>query len=97
MKRNSNEQSLGEVLRHFLKENELQDKLHEAKVIALWEELMGEAIVRHTAAVSLRQGKLLLRITSAPLRQELLYARERIAALFNEKLGTNLIREVVVM
>jgi len=39
--RKSNQQTIGEVLQQFLKENKLDTKLNQANIIGNWEKLVG--------------------------------------------------------
>ena len=54
----SNELSLGEAIRAFLKVNDLDDKLLETEIYARWEELAGKAINLKTSKLSFREGVL---------------------------------------
>jgi len=72
----------------------LKPKLFEAQVKTAWPNLMGKTIAGYTSEVRLHKGILYLRITSAPLRNELSYAKEKIKKILNEELGEEYITEV---
>lgn len=92
----SNEQPLGEVLREFLEVYKLKSRLQQTQIQAVWARAMGAAIAKYTTEIKLRNGKLYLTITSASLRQELAFGREKIRKIINEELGEEAVEEVVV-
>lgn len=93
--RNHNEQTLKEALREFFTLFQLNTKMNNARVQTYWEEVMGKTIARHTGNLQVKNGVLYLSITSAPLKQELYYNREKIIQLMNKRIGEEHIKEVV--
>ncbi len=91
-----NDLTLKEAIAAMLRENRLDEPMREKQVRAVWDRLMGEAISTYTTEVSLRQGVLCVRVISAPLRQELSLARDKIRKLINEEMGEACVREVVI-
>jgi hypothetical protein len=57
---------------------------------------MGKTISTYTSNISVRKNVLYLTILSAPLKQELSYAKDKIKLRLNEELGEEFIREVVI-
>ncbi len=94
--RKGNEQKLEQVINELIDSYQLRDKINEVKLLRGWEALMGEAIARRTTTLRLRKGKLFIRVSSAPLRQELFNSRDRIKELFNKELEGSFIEEVQV-
>ena len=95
MKR-SNERSLKQVLDAMVDASGMRTRLDEQAIRALWPELSGAMIARHTTGMRLLRGKLHIKVDSAPLRHELTYQREGLARLVNERLGREIVKEVVV-
>ena len=94
--RKSNEQSIGEVIKDFLKTNHLEEKFDEASLEASWEKIMGKTIAKHTTEIKLYKRKLYISLNSAVLRNELNYAREKIIKNLNEEFGKNIVNEVII-
>ncbi len=92
----SNEHTLKEVLQAMVEAYRLKPKLHQTKVKSIWEKVMGATISRYTTDIKVRNKKLYLNISSAPLRQELTYGREKIKKMINEEIGEEYIEEVVI-
>ncbi|MCS6929610.1 MAG: DUF721 domain-containing protein [Saprospiraceae bacterium] len=91
-----NEMTLKEAIQAMLREYRLDGKLKELHARAVWDRLMGKKIETYTANVRVHQGVLYVTVLSAPLRQELSFARDKIRDLINEEMGENYIHEVVI-
>jgi hypothetical protein len=91
-----NDLTLKEALTEMIREYRIGPQLHETRVRALWGELMGKTIATYTSDIRLRKNVLYLTILSAPLRQELGFAKDKIRSLLNEHLGEDYIQDVVL-
>ena len=85
-----------EAIDLMVKEFKLRQGIDEIRIKELWGKLMGNMIARNTGEISLRKGKLYLKIESAALKHELKYSKEKIRDLFNKELGDNVITDVVI-
>lgn len=94
--RKKNDATFGEALQEMLREYKLKSRLDETKVQILWAKLMGKTIATYTTNIAVRKKVLYLTIVSAPLKQELSYAKDKIVKLINEEMGEEYIREVVI-
>jgi predicted nucleic acid-binding Zn ribbon protein len=92
----SNEQSLREVVQSWMRENGVDAKLLESRIIIHWEEWMGPTINKYTEKVWVNKNQLYVKVSSAALRQELLFSREQIKKNVNEKLETAFIKNVII-
>ena len=75
----------------------LKPKLDESRIRDSWMEVMGKTTAKYTTNVWLTKGKLYVQVNSAPLKTELTYSRDTIKLRFNEKLGENVVREVIIL
>lgn len=91
-----NEQSLGDAIGHLIDATGMREKMDELDITAAWDEVVGGMIARHTVAVRLRRGRLVVKVDSAPLRQELTYMREALKEILNRRAGRPVIREIVL-
>lgn len=85
--RKEGEQTIKSVIDRLLDAYKLRAKLDEVEVVRCWNTLMGPPIVKYTEKIFVRNKCLYIKITSAPLKQELFYAREKILLRMNEALG----------
>ncbi len=95
--RNSNEQSLGDAIQHFINKMGLRPKMIEAEIIANWEEIVGDMIAKHTLDLSLNKKKLTLRFDNAALKQEMSYAKSNLIENINKRFGREIINQVVIL
>lgn len=92
-----NDKSIADVLQDFMKANKKVSKGYYTKQIKIiWKEAMGPTIYSYTKSIYFSKSILYINITSSPLRQELLMSKNKIITLFNEKLGNNFLKEVVI-
>lgn len=93
----SNEQSLGDAIRQFLKHHELNGKLAEAEIVAAWSKVLGPAIDRRTTKIRLESGGVVyVTLDSSSLRQELSMQRTKLVDALNESIGKVLVKEVIL-
>lgn len=95
--RSSNDQKLGDAIRDMLKLYQLDDKIDEHKLVRSWEKVVGPLIARHTTNIYISNSKLVVTIDSAPLRQEMSYAKGKIVKDLNAMVGAQVITEIVLM
>ena len=91
-----NDQRIDEVLKNLVGDYKHKSKLYKNKLSTTWESLMGSTIAKYTSRIAVRNKTLFITIESAPLKQELSFAKEKILKLMNEELGENYIEKVVI-
>ena len=90
------EYSLGDALKKFLNQSHLKGSIQALQIEEVWEQIMGKTVARYTDKIQIHGHTLYVNTTIAPLRQELLYQKEKIVSRVNEALGEKVIREVVI-
>jgi predicted nucleic acid-binding Zn ribbon protein len=91
-----NDLSLGEAIRLMLREYQLDGRLKDFQVRAIWQRLMEKRLGNYISEVRVREGVLYVTVLSSPLRQELTIAREKIREQLNAEMGEPYVREVVI-
>ncbi len=92
----SNEHSIREVINDLLDTFRIRGQYNAARLRNEWDEVVGRTIARHTEDLYLRDGKLIVHIDSAPLKQELFHNREKIRDLINDHFHEVVVEEVVI-
>jgi predicted nucleic acid-binding Zn ribbon protein len=90
------EHSLGDALKKFLSQSRLKGSIQALQIEEVWEQIMGKTVARYTDKIRIHGQTLYIDTAIAPLRQELLFQKDRIVQLVNEALGEHVIREVVI-
>src|ERR1700761_4020075 len=90
------EYSLGDAMRKFLQQSQLKGSIQALQIEEIWEQIMGKTVARYTDKIQIHGQTLYVNTSVAPLRQELLYQKDRIIEMVNEALGDKAIKEVVI-
>ena len=90
------EYSLGDAIQQFLNKSRIKGDIQAMQIEDVWEQIMGKTIARYTDKLQIFGDKLIITTHVAPLKQELIYQKEKIIQRVNELLGQNVIREVVI-
>lgn len=97
MKRH-NDQSIKEVLAQLIKANPKMDKgLTQQRIVQVWKENLGQVINNYTEEIQFSRGKLRVKLTSAPLRNELAMGKQKLINMLNERIGEETIKELIFL
>lgn len=94
MARKDEQKSLGDALKSFLQENDLQKGIDQVEMARAWNEVLGPGVARYTRSVRLRGGVLTVQLNSSVLREELSLGQSKIIALLNGHMGRDLVEEL---
>lgn len=95
-KRLNGENSIGDVLKEFMNVNRLQPGMDKIDVREAWKNLMGTGVNNYTREIMLKGTTLYVELTSAVLREELSYGKEKIVRMINEELKREVVTTVVL-
>lgn len=90
------ELTVGEALKQFLAKSRLKGGVQALQIEEAWEKIMGKTIARYTDKIEIKNSTLFITSTVAPLKNELLYQKEKIIDRVNEALGEKVIKDVVI-
>ncbi len=88
--------SLQDAIQQFLQKSRLKSGIQALRIEDIWEDVMGKTIARYTDKIQIINHTLYITSSVAPLKNELLYQKEKIIERVNEALGEKLVKEVVV-
>lgn len=88
--------SIGEAMKEFLKKSRLKTGIQALQIEEVWEKLMGKTIAKYTDKIQIINQTLFIKTNVGPLKQELIYQKEKIIERVNEALGENVIKDVVI-
>lgn len=95
-KRLNDNNPIGDVLKEFIQANKLQPGIDKIDVRDAWKNLMGNGVNNYTSEIMLKNSTLYVALTSAVLREELSYGKEKIVKMINEELGREVVKEVIL-
>jgi len=94
-KRFNEESPIGDVLKQFIQENKLQSGIDKIDVRDAWKNLMGNGVNNYTTEILLKGTTLYVALSSAVLREELSYGKEKIIKMINEELRKDIITDLI--
>jgi hypothetical protein len=90
------EYSMQEAMKHFLNKSRIKGSVQALQIEEIWEQLMGKTIARYTEKIQLFGNKLIITTHVGPLKNELIYQKEKIRNRVNEALNEHIVHEVVI-
>jgi hypothetical protein len=95
-KRINNQSPIGDILKEIIHVNKLQPGIDQISVKDAWKSLMGNGVNSYTRNVVLKGSTLYVELTSAVLREELTYGKDKIIQMINEELRREVVKDVVL-
>lgn len=95
-RRNNDNQPIEDILKEFVKTNNLEDGLDKVNVREAWANLMGNGVNNYTTAIELKHETLYVQLSSSVLREELSYGNEKIIKMLNEFIGKEVVKKLVL-
>lgn len=88
--------SIGDAIRQFLAQSRIKGSIQALQVEDVWESVMGKTIARYTDSLKVIDRTLFITTNVAPLKQELVYQKEKIKLRVNEALGEKVIDDIII-
>lgn len=93
--RSSKAVSLKDAINQFFKANHLDKRFTETSIPLIWQEMMGETISSRTLKIFVNDHELFIKLSSAPLKNELMMSKNKIIERMNQEIGEEgYIREI---
>ena len=87
---------LGDLIKEFYELHKGPGYIDEVKVVNSWKQVVGPFIASHTIDLSIKDGRLFVRVDSDALRSELSYSRSLLMKNLNEVVGKEMVKEIVL-
>lgn len=87
-------ETLGNVLDRSLKRLDLATRLEDYAVWPIWNEIVGEVIARNAQPEKIRNGTLIVKVSSPVWMQQLQFMKEMIAAKLNHRLKQSVVKNI---
>lgn len=93
----SEEKSLKDLLQNFKSTEKLSKGFTQMAIEEAWNSELGPAIKGYTITLQLTKGKLFVKLSSSTLREELSYGKHKIIDMLNEKVGEDVVKELILI
>ena len=94
--RRSETLNISEIINSLLKEQGLENKLHENRLLNSWEDLLGKTISRTTKSLYIKDRVLFVHISSSVVKHEIMMIRDDLVKKLNQKAGKQVIDKIVI-
>ena len=94
--RSKNTHNVGDIIRKLMKNPKLSVKLDELDSLAIWDDLMGEALIKYIINRKINKSVLYVKLKSAPMRNELSYKKTELLQQINKRLGKPFLKDIVL-
>ena len=81
----------------LLKAYRLDGKFKEKSLIHDWPELVGKTIADRTSSIFIKEKKLFVKLSSGPIKKELLMNKSKVLLLIDERYGAGVIEDLICM
>lgn len=88
--------SMEEAMKKFLESSRIKGGIQALQIEDVWENIMGKTIARYTEKLQIIGDKLIITTSVGPLKNELIYQKEKIRQRVNEALGSRIVGEVII-
>ena len=94
--RRQNNYKIGDVIRKLMQNPKLANRLEKLDAIYAWEEIVGKPICNYITDQKIHKNILYIKLKSSVIRNELSYKKTEIINEINQKIGKNLINDIVL-
>ena len=94
MNKKKNPVSVKNVIDKILLNKKLNNGLLEIKIKDAWKNVMGKNVNTYTTNIKLNKQIIFVKLSSAPLKNELVYRSDTIIKLLNNELGQERIKKI---
>lgn len=85
---------IGDTMQMMFREMGIERKVNQYKILDLWPEIVGENIALVTQAERVNESVLYVKVKSMSWRTELLFQKSNILKKIEDKIGSNIIRDL---
>jgi predicted nucleic acid-binding Zn ribbon protein len=88
---------LADAFQDLLKAYRLEDTYQEKLLISSWPTIVGKTIADRTSNVYIKDKKLMVKITSGPVKKELQLNKSKVIALIESQIGKGIVDDVIFL
>lgn len=87
---------IANAIQGWVEQGNFGGKLREADLFAHWSDLVGKVVAEKATPLRLERGRLIVKVTDSAWRHQLLYMRAELIASINSRIGTTMVKEIVL-
>ena len=87
---------VGDIIRKLMKNPKLAEKMDQLDALDVWKELIGKNLQKFVIDAKMYKGNLYVKLNSSVLRNELSYKKSELKERINNRLGKQVIKEIIL-
>ena len=88
--------SISDAIQQFLDQSRIKGDIQALQIEEAWEQIMGKTVAKYTDKIKIIGDKLIITTHVAPLKNELLYQKEKIKQRVNDAMHQKVVNEVII-
>ena len=88
--------SISDAIQQFLNQSRIKGDIQAMQIEEAWEKIMGKTVAKYTDKIQIIGDKLIITTNVAPLKNELIYQKEKIRQRVNEAFKQAVVKEVII-
>lgn len=88
--------SIGDALNQLLENSNWKPKVIALRMSEEWEAIAGKTVAKYTRSINMHNKTLTIHTDVAPLKQELLLAREQLMNTINDYFKEKVVEEIII-
>ena len=84
------------LLQQFLRDNCLETPMLQQRLLNVWEEVAGDTVARYTEEKTIKNQKLIVKISNSALRADLQMKRTALKDALNKRVGAFIISDIIL-
>lgn len=93
--RKTDTQTISEIIKQLFKSPAIEKKYNQFKIIDSWKDILGSTISKSTTNIYIIDKTLFVYLKSSVIRNELYMIKEQLIKKLNEKVGKEVINEII--
>ena len=94
--RGKNTHNVGDIIRKLMKNPKLEGKLDELDALAIWDDLIGNTLMKYIVSQKIYKGILHVKLKSSAMRNELSYKKTELKEQINKRLGKPFLKDIIL-
>ena len=94
--RRNNTQNVGDIIRKLMKNPKLAEKMNELDALDVWKDLIGDNLQKFVVGAKIYNGSMYIKLSSSVFRNELSYKKSEIKEQINNRLGREIVKEIIL-
>ena len=84
------------LLQQFLRDNCLETPMLQQRLLNVWEEVAGDTVAKYTEEKTIKNQKLIVKISNSALRADLQMKRTALKDALNKRVGAFIISDIIL-